>query len=454
MRNNPEFVRNLWLELTPHRVLAVPAIVAALVFLGALVLDDGYGVTLGLFAAFCSGGLLGFWGARLAAGSIADEAANRTWDGQRLSALTPWEMTWGKLAGSTAVAWYGGLLCLAVYVSATAGSVPPRRLATLAATLVAGALLCQGVSLLAALIELRRGRVSSNRSRGAGVTVFALLFYWSLVSSIILSGRKIAGTATWFDLPIPSEEFRLLSIALFAAWAVAGAWRLMREELQGQAPPLTWMAFSVFFMVFVAGFWGGGLKAPAAFPDASGGQVTARLVLAYLSGIALLYFAAIFETKDPVVFRRLIARWRAGGAAAVFEVLPCWLATVPLLALVGAAAAAVSAASGHARFGPLGHPALFVVSCLGFVVRDIALLLAFNLGGNPKRADVAALFYWVLLYGVVPTILRQFDIRETLLFFYPTGGGAAAIIAPAVQAAAVLALLRIRWRRTVTGSPA
>ena len=36
MKNNPEFARNLWLEFTPHRLVAVPAIVAALVFLGVL----------------------------------------------------------------------------------------------------------------------------------------------------------------------------------------------------------------------------------------------------------------------------------------------------------------------------------------------------------------------------------------------------------------------------------
>jgi hypothetical protein len=71
-------------------------------------------------------------------------------DGQRLSALTPWET--GKLAGSSAIAWYGGLICLAVYVSASTGSSSPKRLATSAAS----------------LIGVRRGRVLSSRSRGAG----------------------------------------------------------------------------------------------------------------------------------------------------------------------------------------------------------------------------------------------------------------------------------------------
>lgn len=451
MKNNPEFARNLWLELTPHRLVAVPAIIVALVFLGVLVLDDGYGETLGLFAAFGCGGLLGLWGARLAAGSIADEAANRTWDGQRLSALTPWAMTWGKLAGSTAIAWYAGLLCLAVYVSASAGSYPARRLATSAAALVAGALLCQGVSLLGALIGLRRAGGIANRSRGAVGMVFAFLLYWSFGANILRLSSQAAGTMTWFDAALPVPEFLLVSVAFFAAWAVAGAWRLMREELQMQSPPLLWLAFVVFFMIYCAGFWGERSRAPSPFLDEGNGLVAVRLVIAYLSGCVLLYFAAIFETKDPVAFRRISTRWRAGGAAAAFDVLPCWLAMAPLLVLVGAAAAVFSTASGPATPGSLGHPAVFVLSCSGFVVRDIALLLTFNLGRNPKRADVAAFFYWVLLYAVVPTILRQLDIRDTLFLFYPTGDGVAAIFAPALEAAAVLMLLRIRWRRTVTG---
>jgi pimeloyl-ACP methyl ester carboxylesterase len=50
------------------------------------------------------------WGTRLAANSILDEMADKTWDWQRLSILSPWTMTWGKLFGATAFAWYGGLV--------------------------------------------------------------------------------------------------------------------------------------------------------------------------------------------------------------------------------------------------------------------------------------------------------------------------------------------------------
>ena len=417
----PEFARNLWLEFTPHRLVAVPAIVAALVFLGVRCSTTATARTLELFAAFGCGGLLGIWGSRLAAGSIADEAANRTWDGQRLSALTPWEMTWGKLAGSTAVAWYGGLLCLGVYASASAGTAHPE-----ASGDVGRRPRRRGGALPGGVVPRGAHRVAPRACLhqplpGGGGMVFALLLYWSLVSNLLVPGKAASGPTVWFGHAFPADEFLLASLALFAAWAVAGAWRLMREELQVQAPPWSgWRSPASSWPTFPdSGTAACRRRRPCSTRVGGRGAAGRRVPL----GLALLYIAALFEPKDPVVFRRLVTRWRTGGAAAAFDVLPCWLATVPLLLLTGAAAAAVSAVSGPASSGPLGHPALFVVSCLGFVLRDIALLLGVQPRTQPEAGGCRRAVYWVLLYGVVPTILRQLDIRGHAVSLYPTGAG-------------------------------
>jgi hypothetical protein len=280
--------------------------------------------------------------------------------------------------------------------------------------------------------------------------IFALLL-WSLASG--LGVRANAAPLNWFGAPVPAADFLLASLVFFASWAVIGAWRLMREELQVQAPPLAWVAFAASFMVFCAGFWQASAHPPAPVGAEEAAPATMRLLVAYGAGLALLYLAAIFEAKDPVVFRRLLVRWRTGGARAALAVLPCWLATVPLLLGVGALVAAAAALSGVRPVGPLGSPVLVVVSSLAFATRDLALLLTFNFSRNPKRADVATFFYWVLLYGVVPTIVRRLDSSDTLYLFYPTGAGAGAVLGPAVQAAAMLLLLRLRWRRAVAGPP-
>ncbi|MCK5620806.1 MAG: hypothetical protein KAJ11_00850, partial [Alphaproteobacteria bacterium] len=81
---NPEFRRNLLLELTLHRLVAMPLIL--LLLYGAAGLID-YGDTVSGIAGFVILILLVAWGSRLAADAVLGEVAGRTWDSQRMSAL-------------------------------------------------------------------------------------------------------------------------------------------------------------------------------------------------------------------------------------------------------------------------------------------------------------------------------------------------------------------------------
>ena len=121
---NPELRRNLWLEITTHRLLAMP-VVLGLAFLALAAIDKPNAAEhvgwlgLGGFVV-----LTMFWGARLAGNSIIDEITDKTWDWQRLSTLAPWTMTWGKLFGATVFAWYGGLTCLGVFLATPMAAKP------------------------------------------------------------------------------------------------------------------------------------------------------------------------------------------------------------------------------------------------------------------------------------------------------------------------------------------
>jgi cation transport ATPase len=46
------------------------------------------------------------WGAYQASQSLMREFSAGTWDTQRMSALSPWQMVWGKLFGATFHVWY------------------------------------------------------------------------------------------------------------------------------------------------------------------------------------------------------------------------------------------------------------------------------------------------------------------------------------------------------------
>ena len=115
---NPEFKRNLWLEISPARIALMPGVLTLIALLAVAMSEHNPRDNLFIACTVLFTGLTVGWGSLLVMSSINNEVTERTWDQQRLSALTPWQMAWGKLFGSTAYAWYGALLCAVVAVLA------------------------------------------------------------------------------------------------------------------------------------------------------------------------------------------------------------------------------------------------------------------------------------------------------------------------------------------------
>ena len=100
-RMNPEFQRNLWLELTPRRMHPDGRRCWRCVFFAAA-LAGGRSAARRLRRAALYLSSSSWSGARATRRcSVVGEIRDRTWDGQRLSSLGARQMTWGKLFGST-----------------------------------------------------------------------------------------------------------------------------------------------------------------------------------------------------------------------------------------------------------------------------------------------------------------------------------------------------------------
>ena len=113
---NPEFRRNMWLEFSLHRLIATPVVITLLLALVAAASNKDWLANLSGVSAWGFGLAVLLWGTQLVAASVSAEARERTWDTQRMSAIGPWAMTWGKLLGAPAFAWYVGLILLPVFV--------------------------------------------------------------------------------------------------------------------------------------------------------------------------------------------------------------------------------------------------------------------------------------------------------------------------------------------------
>ena len=435
---NPELQRNIWLELTTRRMIAMP-IILALIF----TLPFG-NVTL---ATFLYLGLTLFWGTRQAAEAVASEVAQRTWDWQRLSTLSAWQITWGKLIGATLYTWYGGIICLVIlfaHASETAGIDDVLRNAL---HLVMASLMGQAVAFLTGLQTVRlRGRRSaagSVLSQVIGILVGLWALQFSVFSDVGTHFAEVvdATLVDWYGLGISGTLFATLSLLVFLGWTLLGAHRLMLRELQYRTRPWAWPAFVLFCCVYGAGYVSAGSGLGRDFEEYI---LTGRLVVAFAIAAVLTYVALFWEDKDPVVFRRLIRAVRSGDSRTLLSHMPSWmvsLAVTAVLALLLIAFAEVPEIADITIWGAL-------VAALLFMARDIGINLYLWLSPNRRRGNLSTLIILGLLYWVLPISLA-FGNDGYLFLFYPWAPvePLTAILAAGVQAALMAVLLAGRWRQ-------
>jgi len=435
---NPELLRYLWLEMTPHRVLATPLVLASVFGLVHL-LSDGARDAMATLAWWIVAVLGVLLGARATSEAVASEVVDGTWDQQRLSSVAPWSMTWGKLLGAPVFTWYAIALCLAPLVFGATARMSRGEALEQAALLGVSVLFAHAVGLLASVHVAAGGRLRPDR-RARGLHLvggLATLPMLAIAYPVFIDGWR--GSRAWFGIAIDMRPFIWCTFAAFTAWAVIGCHRLMRAELQLRNGPLAWIGFVAFCMLWVAGLaWHDGKLTAGVLSLQVPALSTAGVVAAHLTALALGYAALFTEAKDPVTLRRLLAALRAGAARGVLESLPRWTWSVPLGLLTVAAA---TGAGGGLALG---------VSSLAFFVRDAGIVTLLNLGARRERADAAALLYLALLYGVAPLIVQGVTPWRMAGWLVPLPDGSLmlALVPPALQAVLVWALVRLRWART------
>ncbi len=432
---NPEFRRNIWVEFSWRRLLAMPLFLA-LLFLGAHAVG-GWGmvdrVALGALIA-----LVVIWGTRQAAAAVADEMRAGTWDAQRMSALGPWTMAWGKLLGATAYTWYGAALCVAVMLAC--GETARGEILNMLLT----ALTAQAAALYLGLLfgrdsrrEARRGGVGA--AQGLAIATALWLgtqdWYWS------------SGDVRWWRMTLDARVFMLASQGLALAWTLAGIQALMRAELRYPPEPWTWLAFLAFAGVYCAGFadaltvtvWLDSMVAAQAVP----------LLVAMACISALTLIAALASTNCSVSLRRWLAaptRARARPAGLLTEA-PGWG-----LGLAATLAVAITVTAIWWRVP--SPPWLWVLVWSGvlFLLRDLGLVLALTLDSGLRRGPLGAVLVLLALYMLGPVVLDQHLPALTAALRPTWGATVAGTLLPALaQALAAWGLVAVRWRASGTG---
>lgn len=435
MMLNPEFRRNLWVEFSPRRLLAMPLFLG-LIFLGAHGVGGWPAVDRAALGALIA--LLIIWGTRQAASAVSDEIRAGTWDAQRMSALGPWTMAWGKLFGATAYTWYGAALCAAVMLAA--GKTTAAEILNMLLT----ALTAQGAAFFLGLLLGRDHRRDTHRGgvgAAQGLAIVTALWlatqdwYWA------------SGVVQWWRLDVDARVFMLVSQGLALAWTLAGIQALMRAELRYPPEPWTWLLFLTFAAVYCAGF--ADALAVSVWLDAMVATAIVPLLVALICTSTLTLVAALVSAHGSVALRRWLAapsRARARPAGLLMEA-PGW--ALGLFFTLGLALALTVVWWQAPSPGWLW---VLVWSGVLFLARDLGLVLALTLDADPRRGPLGAVLVLLALYLLGPAVVDQYMPDLTAALRPTWGATVAGTLLPALmQALAAWVLVAWRWRSSGGG---
>jgi hypothetical protein len=244
----------------------------------------------------------------------------------------------------------------------------------------------------------------------------------------------------WWGREWARADFMFCTLAVFAAWAVFGAHRLMCQELQVRTLPWAWIAF----LLFLAGF--SGFAIPRQRRLVAGAQ--RAFAGALVVSLAAVYPLLLAEVSAPMALRRVLFRLRTGERRRALEEAPLWPLTLALAALFTLLTMLV--AGGRRAEGELfAAVQLAPLPLLLLAVRDAAIFMWFSFAAQPRRVEASAVLYMVVLYGLVPAILRAMDARAladlVLPPFWDRPGYAVAVAG--VHALLAVAAAVWRWKR-------
>jgi hypothetical protein len=427
---NPEFRRQLWLQFTVTRLTLLPALLLTCFTAVYLSANDMHAQALAVAGAVLFVALVWGMGTLAAGASVIDEVTDRTWDQQRMSAMQPWAMTWGKLAGATAYGWYGGALCLLVALPSALLSESREQAWQLALVGVLSGVFLQA-TLLA--VNLQLAKIGGRMVRRGGIWTLLLLLLWGLGPA---SGLVRDPGPTWWGQPLNALDFAVASLALFAVCAVVAAWRSMAEVLMVRQWPWGWPALALLATVYLTGF--------------TPSHRLAAFGLVGLSACAVLTYVSLLAEPQPrTLWQRVATRLSVGQWQAALLQLPRWPTTL-LLALPFAMW--VTLTLGRHDLLPWSQEDQFTLPPLSLVLlmgRDaaLALFLAFSVTG--RRPVLGFVVLMAVLYGLLPWLFGLADNQILLGLVQPLlATGPLSLVFATAHLAIALGLLRWRWQAT------
>ena len=394
---NPEFQRNIWLKFSPFRLIAMPLLLGILIFATAYFNTDWADdvSSLGLSVYYIT---VILWGTYEAGQSFQDEVRNNTWDFQKMSQVTPRQLTLGKLLGATSYTWYYGLTALAVYgfCQLTGGST---NAGFSVLSLLLSGLIGHAASTLVSGLHVSRAmeKTTGIMRKNAGTVVAFLVGFIASQAALSVSNfdvfsqkqRNISGLIDWYGGAFDRTDFVLLSLCFFLFWLIMGAYRIIREELLYKVTPVWWTAFICTLMVYFSGF------------DTTFDTPMEKIQFSYFFVLGLTYVTAFLEAGDLARYQRFFLAQKRKQAREAFINMPKWVASSFVLLALYLTLLIDNAAHGGNESAEKFN--LFTSLAL-FAARDILFVhLALHVF-RIRHVRFTLLFYYLMAYWLLPLL--------------------------------------------------
>jgi hypothetical protein len=417
-------------------------------------------------AEFVGGSVIvGLWGTRRAADSLAEEVSGGTWESQRMSGLGAWQMTWGKLIGSASFVWYCAAIAYLVVlwasnrIEATGGiGRPPLQVAF---DFFVGGLVAQAAAFSIALLLLRKAaqyrRLTITLAQTCGFLVYFLFVRGDFSEQLTVrfrAGGLPSNEMLWSGGGDALDAARVVAVGATCLWSIIASYRLMRTELQYRSLPWVWTSFLVFILV---------IGATASSADGAYGW----LALPLLAFVLLTYLSFFADNRDPVRYRWALLSLRDRNWFEVISAIPWWI-----ISYVFAAASAVAIAWSLAEVAgfeanrtltpafrmfmmAIQHPSASLALVMLFMLRDLLVLLWISCSPWRSKADVAGIIYLAIVYWPLAAILWISDLSHLLPVVAPiaTGNPGTDFAPIGIELAFAMFLFYARWREITRLKP-
>jgi len=397
--NNPEFKRSIVVSLSSYRSFVMPVAMLILLYLTFVLHGQTFSESLSVSCSVIFLLLVFFFCTRDVNDSIMDEVMQRTWDFQRMSAISAWTMVWGKLLGSCFFSLLTASLALVLAVYSMMFTSSFIFMLKSLILLVIVALISITVSLMTTLFLLRKNPQTTSKQTHFLSFILAIVMMFISLPFVTAEQQE---SIVWFSSFYSWFDFVLLSGLFFLCTFLIACYRLMRQELQYQNSPLVWL----FFLVSQTLYWSGFYIAGTDFEfDA---HWFGRETMVFFSSIILCWLAIYASNNKIQAIYKSIFYLKNRNYPQLWLNLPLWVVSYAFVLTCALY-----------LFVVINESFLLILMCCLFLLRDIFLSLYFGLKNSSGKADMSSLITLLSLYVFIPIILINLELKSWLFLFLP-----------------------------------